>query len=378
MEPDLTTAAATPAAVPPDGPEGPGDGTWFRAAARGSVRWETGLLLLVVAIVIFGAVTSPQFLTSGNFFNTGVTSGEIAIMALPMTLIIISGEIDLSVASILGMSSALLGVLWSHHWPMPAIFVVVALLGIVAGLINGLLVTRVGLPSLAVTIGTLALYRGVALILLGANTVSNFPSAYTNIGVLPLPHTQIPYNIAIFVVLAVIFGVVLHATATGRSIYAMGASAEAALFAGIRVKRVKTMLYMVSGLVCALAGVLWTFRLATAVQNNGLGLELDVVAIVLLGGVSIFGGKGTLAGVVLAVIAFAGLQNALLLTNFNQEATGIVIGALLLVSVFAPNAGRLRQLGLPRWARGRGRPGGPGSQPPGRGSQQSPAVGSGT
>ncbi len=170
---------------------------------------------------------------------------------------------------------------------------------------------------------------------------------------LPLPHTQIPWNIAIFVVLAVVFGIVLHATATGRSIYAMGASPEAALFAGIRVKRVKTMLYMVSGLVCAMCGVLWTFRLATAVQNNGLGLELDVVAIVLLGGVSIFGGKGSLAGVVLAVIAFAGLQNALLLTNFNQEATGIVIGALLLVSVFAPNAGRLRHLGLPRWARGR-------------------------
>ena len=145
-------------------------------------------------------------------------------MALPMTLIIISGEIDLSVASILGMSSALLGVLWSHHWPMLAIFVVVALLGIVAGLINGLLVTRVGLPSLAVTIGTLALYRGVALILLGANTVSDFPATYTNIGVLPLPHTQIPWNIAIFAVLAVIFGIVLHATATGRSLYAMGAS----------------------------------------------------------------------------------------------------------------------------------------------------------
>jgi rhamnose transport system permease protein len=117
--------------------------------------------------------------------------------------------------------------------------------------------------------------------------------------------------------------------------------------------------------------VLWTFRLATAVQNNGLGLELDVVAIVLLGGVSIFGGKGTLAGVVLAVIAFAGLQNALLLTNFNQEATGIVIGALLLISVFAPNVGRLRQLGRPRWARGRG-----GHQS--RSGHQSPAVGGGT
>ena len=180
-----------------------------------------------------------------------------------------------------------------------------------------------------------------------------------------MPHTQIPYNIAIFVVLAVIFAIVLHSTATGRSIYAMGASPEAALFAGIRVKRVKTMLYVVSGLVCAMAGVLWTFRLSTAVQNNGLGLELDVVAIVLLGGVSIFGGKGTLAGVVLAVIAFAGLQNALLLTNFNQEATGIVIGALLLVSVFAPNAGRLWRAGPPRWVRGRS-------------GHRSPAVGGGT
>src|SRR4029077_18183986 len=330
------------------------------AAAHSAVRWESGLALLVVAIIIFGAVTSPQFLTSGNFFNTGVTSGEIAIMALPMTLIVISGEIDLSVASILGMSSALLGYLWARHWPMLAIFVMVAVLGIVAGLINGLLVTRVGLPSLAVTIGTLALYRGVALILLGANTVSNFPATYTNIGVLQLTHSQIPYNIAIFVVLAVIFAIVLHSTATGRSIYAMGASPEAALFAGIRVKRVKTMLYVVSGLVCAMAGVLWTFRLSTAVQNNGLGLELDVVAIVLLGGVSIFGGKGTLAGVVLAVIAFAGLQNALLLTNFNQEATGIVIGALLLVSVFAPTLAALRGGRLPRWVRGRARRGGPG------------------
>ena len=308
------------------------------AALRPLARWETGLAVLVVAVAIFGAVTSPQFLTSGNIFNMGVTSGEIAIMALPMTLIIISGEIDLSVASTLGMSSALLGFLWARHWPMLAIFAVLVLLGLAAGLLNGLLVTRLGLPSLAVTIGTLALYRGIALIILGSNTVSNFPAGYTSIGVNAVPHTDVPWSIAIFVVLAVVFGVVLQATATGRSIYAMGASPEAALFAGIRVKRIKTLLFMVSGLVCALAGVLWTFRLATAVQNNGVGAELNVVAIVLLGGVSIFGGKGSIGGVVLAVLVFAGLQGALLLTNFNQEAIGIVIGGLLLISVFVPNA----------------------------------------
>ena len=309
---------------------------------RPALRWETGLAAVVVIVIIVASSVSPQFLTGNNLFNVGLSNGEIAIMTLPMTLIIISGEIDLSVASILGMASALLGVLWSKGLPMPAIFVIVAIVGLAAGAFNGLLVTRLGLPSLAVTIGTLALYRGIATILLGPSTVANFPAAYTNLGVNGVPFTgnDVTYSTLIFVVLAIIFGVALHATPFGRSIYAMGASVEAAQFAGIRVKRIKTILFMISGLICSLAGVLWTFRLDTAVQNNGLGLELDVIAIVLLAGVSIFGGKGSIIGVVLAVLVFAGIQNALLLTNFNQEATGIVTGALLLASVFVPNAGR--------------------------------------
>jgi rhamnose transport system permease protein len=310
---------------------------------RPALRWETGLAVVVILILVIGSAASPDFLTGNNLFNLGLSNGEVAIMTLPMTLIIISGEIDLSVASILGMASALLGVLWNRHWPMPAIFVVIAVVGLAAGAVNGLLVTRLRLPSLAVTIGTLALYRGIATILLGPSTVSNFPTGYTNLGVNAVPFTanDMTYSTLIFIAGAIIFGVVLHATPFGRSIYAMGASAEAAQFAGIRVKRIKTILFMVSGFVCSLAGVLWTFRLDTSVQNNGLGLELNVVAIVLLAGVSIFGGKGSIIGVVLGVLAFAGIQNALLLTNFNQEATGIVTGALLLASVFLPNAGRM-------------------------------------
>jgi rhamnose transport system permease protein len=341
---DSAVTPAGPAAGPATSSSAETADRGLRSRLRGALRWESGLAVVLVAVVLFGAIVSPQFLTGGNFFNLGLSTGEIAIMTLPMTLIIISGEIDLSVASILGLSSALLGVLWRDHWPMIAIFAAVAVTGAVAGAINGLLVTRLGLPSLAVTIGTLGLYRGLATVLLGASTVSSFPAAYTKVGVDALPHTDISYSGAIFAVLAVVFGVVLHATPFGRSIYAMGASKDAAVFAGIRVKRIKTILFTVSGVICAFAGVLWTFRLSTAVQDNGLGLELSVVAIVLLAGVSIFGGKGSIIGVVLAVLVFAGLQNALLLTNFNQEATGIVTGALLIVSVFAPTGASI-------WAR---------------------------
>src|SRR6202050_457946 len=312
----------------------------MRARVPWAFRWETGLALVVVVIGIAGTAASPNFLISNNLFTLGLSHGEVAIMGLPLPLITITVEIDLSLSSTLGMSSCLLGFLWARPWPMIAIFVVIAIVGLAAGAFNGLLVTRVGLPSLAVTIGTLTLYAGIAEILLGPNTVSDFPTAYTNLGVNAVPFTgnAVTYSTAIFVVLAVIFGVVLHMTPAGRSIFAMGASPEAALFAGIRVKRIKTVLFMVSGLVCAFAGVLYTFRLNTAVQDNGVGLELDVVAIVLVGGISIFGGQGSVPGVVLGVLAFAGIANVFLLTNFNQEASGVIAGGLLLLSVFGRDA----------------------------------------
>jgi rhamnose transport system permease protein len=311
----------------------------LRQRLRDAVRWEVGLVGALVAVVIFGILSSSQFLTSTNLFYLNLSVGEVAIMALPMTLIILTGEIDLSVASILGMSSALLGDLVSRGWPMPVVLVVVLVVGGIAGAFNGFLVTRVGLPSLAVTIGTLTLYRGIAIVILGPQTISTFPTRYTNIGVNAVPHTggYISYSVLFFAILALVFAVVLHATPVGRSLFVMGANEEAARYAGIRVKRIKLLLFVVSGFVCAFAGILYTFRLSTAVQDNGLGLELNVVTIVLLGGVSIFGGRGTIVGVVLAIGVFAGLQSALLLTDFNQQALGVVTGSLLLLSVLIPN-----------------------------------------
>jgi rhamnose transport system permease protein len=312
----------------------------LRSRLQGVARWEVGLVFALVGVVLFGVSTSSQFLTSTNFFYLNLSIGEVAIMTLPMTLIIVTGEIDLSVASMLGMSSAVLGDLYLHGWPIPAAIAAVLVVGAAAGALNGFLVTKVGLPSLAVTIGTLTLYRGIAVVLLGPQTVSTFPATYTNIGVTSLPRTggYLSYSVGIFFVLALLFGVVLHATPFGRSLFVMGASEEAARYAGIRVKRTKLMLFVLSGIVCALAGILYTFRLSTAVQDNGIGLELSVVTVVLLGGVSIFGGRGSIIGVVLAIAVFAGLQSALFLTNFEQRAMGVVTGTLLLLSVLLPNA----------------------------------------
>jgi rhamnose transport system permease protein len=313
-----------------------------RAASRGwrgVVRWETALAVALVAVFGYGTQTSGQFLSSYNLQTLCTNIGDLAIMALPMTLIVIVGEIDLSVASILALASELLGALALHHWSMGPIIIVVLVTGAVAGAINGFLITRVGLPSLAVTIGTLTLYRGLATVILGPLTVSDFPTAYTNLGVnSPLGLPWLSYSVLFFFVLAIIFGVVLHMTPLGRSLYAIGLNKEAAQHAGIRVQRVKMGLFVLSGVMCAAVGMLYTFELSSAGENIGIGFELVVVTIVLLGGVSIFGGRGTIIGVTLAAFIYAGLHSALLLSNtFDDNDFQVVTGGLLILSVLIPS-----------------------------------------
>ena len=305
------------------------------------MRWETLLLVLLGGTIAFGAAVSPYFLQSSNFFYICLNVGEIAIMALPLTLIVVTGEIDLSVASILGLSGVLMAELFKHGWPIWPAMILAVVLGALLGVVNGFLVTRVGLPSLAVTIGTLTLYRGIAQGILPTDTIGGFPTNLASIGVIPIPHTHIPYSIAFFAVLAVIFGVVLHATPLGRAIFAIGAAQEAAFFAGIRVKRIKFWLFVLSGTLSGFAGVLWTLRFASARYDAGTGMELFVVTIVLLGGISIFGGRGTIAGVIVAVAVLGCLQTALTADLMPAQDQTIVVGVLLLASVIIPNGGDL-------------------------------------
>jgi rhamnose transport system permease protein len=320
---------------------------------RGLVRWETLLVLVIVGIVAVGATVSPVFLTTRNVPNLIVAVIEVAIMALPMTLIIIAGEIDLSVESMAGLACAMLGFLWLGGVPLEIGIPIVLVVGAIGGLLNGVLVTGFGLPSLVVTLGTLALYRGLALAILGSQGVSGFAAWFTTFGFGTVPETPIPWPALVFVALAIVLGLVLHTTWMGRQIYATGKNAAAARFSGVRVPRLKLALFVLSGTVAALAGVILTARFASARADIGQGLTLTVVTIVLLGGVNIFGGRGTIVGVVLAAITLALLGNVLRLTNVSAEIQSIAVGLLLIVSVVLPNIAHQLRSGFTRPGGGR-------------------------
>jgi rhamnose transport system permease protein len=211
-------------------------------------------------------------------------------------------------------------------------------LGAVSGAVNGVLVSVLGLPSLAVTIGTLALYRGLAFVVLGDQAVTSFPRAITSGLQAKIGASGIPVWIIPVIILAIIFGVVLHFTGFGRSLFAIGYSEEAARFAGIRVAQSKFWLFIISGAVAALVGIWWTLRYGSARGDNATGLELSVIAAVLLGGVSIFGGKGNLPGVIAGVVLLGILRNALQLARVPEDTLSMLTGGLLILAVVAPNA----------------------------------------
>jgi rhamnose transport system permease protein len=338
----VTSDLATATAGPPVTTAKSADGR--QPLWRSAARWETGLVLALIGVLIFGSAKSPTFTDPSTVFYLGINTGYIAIMALPLTFVVMTGEIDLSVASMLGLAGATVGDLWHHGWNIWAAFAVALAVGAVGGALNGLLVARFGLPSIAVTIGTLTMFRGLAEVLLGSKTIPTigdrqFPTGLTNIGANSIPGTQLSWSMLIFLVLAVVFGVVLHITPLGRAMVATGLQPEAARFAGIRVNRIKFWLFVLSGVMSAFAGILLTMQNASVSYGAGTGLELNVVAIVLFGGVSIFGGRGTILGVVMSVAIVGSLQMALTQINVSADKQNIVTGVLLLISVIVPNGG---------------------------------------
>ena len=321
--------------------------------------WENFLALLTVAVLAYAVFAVPNFATAFNISQAIAGASERALIVLPMVLLIIAREIDLSVASILALSSVVFGVLIREGLPLEGAIALALLTGILAGAFNGVLVTYLGLPSLVVTLGTMAMFRGIGYILLGTGSVNEFPESFTDFGIDTLGDTPIPWTIVPFLVLAPVFAILLQVSSIGRRIYAIGGSPDTALYAGVRVARIRLGLFVLSGFICAIASIVFTARLANARADNAIGLELDVITIALLGGVSVFGGKGKLTGVFLALVLIATLRNVLGLSQIGGDAQGTVIGLLLIVSLLLSTTAQRLYGGLQAKFKTAGQPRGP-------------------
>ena len=296
---------------------------------------ESAVIALTLVVIVYSLATVPNFDGPLTLKFLLQDIAPILLIALPMTLIIITGEIDLSVASIVGLSSVVLGVLHDNGLSIPVAGLIALLVGAACGLLNGFLVAYVGLPSLAVTIGTLALFRGVAVGLLGTKAVTEFTESWTDLATGTIGSTKIPLVMIPFVILAVGFSILLHFSTFGRGIYDIGLNSEAAHFTGVNVARTKLILFALSGVVSAFAGIYYTLRFGSARGDNATGMELQVIAAVLLGGVSIFGGRGRLHGVLAGVVLIGVISSALRLERITTNVTSIIIGLLLIASVIA-------------------------------------------
>ena len=296
-------------------------------------------------VIIGNTLISPYFLDIYNLSDATYNFSEKAIVALAMALLIITREIDLSVAAIIALASLGTGLAAEAGAPLWVLLLVGPAVGVVCGAFNGLLVTRIGLPSIVVTIGTMSLYRGLAQVVLGDQVIKQYPKDYTAIGQSYLVSwPPLPYSFVIFLVLAVVFGIVLHKTAFGRKLYAIGNNPTAAKFSGIPVERIRFLLFVLTGLLAGLAATLLTARIGSTRPNIALGWELEIITMVILGGVSIAGGSGTIPGVVLAVFILGLITFGLSLINVPGIVISVILGCLLIVSIAAPILAR-RALG---------------------------------
>jgi rhamnose transport system permease protein len=305
----------------------------------GLVRHETVLAVLVIIAFAVLASRSDRFLTVDNLLNQGRLMTEVGLIALAMTFVIVTGGIDLSVGSTVGMSAICLGVLWKNvGLPLPFVIPVVLLIGLAAGLVNGLIITRFRVPPLIATLATLALYRGLAEGISEARSVRGYPDWFAALGQGEL--AGVPAQLWLLLAGIVVTALVLGLTVFGRTVYAIGSNEVAARFAGLRVDATKLAIYAGSGLAAALAGIILVSRVSTTRSDMGTGYELTAITAVVLGGTSIFGGRGTIAGTVLGVVLMQALNNGLSLAGVKGDATIVVIGVILILTVLLANVAR--------------------------------------
>jgi rhamnose transport system permease protein len=304
------------------------------------LRWELILIVMLVAVMIVNSRLTPYFWDPFNLGDATFNFSEKGIMALAMALVILCREIDLSVASIIALSSLMMGLCAQAGAGAFVVVIVGVLTGLICGTFNGLLVIRFGVPSIAVTLGTMSLFRGISQAVLGDQALTTYPPGFSSFGQGYVAQVEVlkylPISFVTFLVLAVIVGVILARTVWGRNLYAIGNNPEAARFSGIPVERYRLVLFALSGLFAGLASAFLTARISSTRPNIASGWELDVITMVVLGGVSIAGGTGTITGVVLAVVLLGMISFGMALLNIPGIVASIIIGALLIVAIALP------------------------------------------
>jgi rhamnose transport system permease protein len=304
--------------------------------SRYLLRHEAILAVLLVLALAVLAMQSDRFFTLDNLLNQGRLMAEVGLVALAMTFVIVSAGIDLSVGSILGLVAILLGVFWQKlGLPLPVAMGLGVVVGGVAGLVNGIIITRFRVPPLIATLATLALYRGLAEGISQARSVRGYPEWFFVLGQGEV--LGVPTQLWIFLACAVIAAIVLGMSTFGRATYVTGANAVAARFSGIPVDRTILLIYMASGLISGLAAIIFVSRVSTTRSDMGTGLELDVITAVVLGGTSIFGGRGTIIGTLLGLILMQALKNGLALAGVKGDGTIVVIGLILIATIIISN-----------------------------------------
>lgn len=300
------------------------------------LRHETFLALLLVVVLIVLSFQSDRFFTVSNLLNQGRLMTEIGLIAIAMTFVIATGGIDLSVGSILGLTAILTGVFWQNiGMPLPVAAIAAIAVGTLAGFGNGLIITRFGVPPLIATLATLALYRGLAEGISQARSVRGYPDWFYVLGQGEV--LGVPTQLWILAAAAVVASIILAYTRWGRTVYAIGSNEVASRFSGLSVEKTKLALYTASGFAAAVAGVIFVSRVSTTRSDMGTGIELDAITAVVLGGTSIFGGRGTIAGTMIGLCLIQALKNGLSLAGVKGDGTIMLIGAVLILAILASN-----------------------------------------
>lgn len=328
---------------------GAGGRLYASARAVGSMAPLLPAIVILIAAVAWGSVTSPYFLDPDSLLLHTGRYVEIGLLALALTVVIINGDIDLSVASNMALSAAVLGLAYQSGLPITVACLMALATGLLLGAINGILVTVPGLPSLVVTLATLALYRGAAQVLLGDSSVTNYPENFVGADQIGLLGTSpdIPLPLGVLLVLATAFWFILQRSDYGLRCYLTGSNQAATRFSGISTSRTRFWAFCLSGLMAGTAAILITSRLDSTRSNLGVGMELLAITVVVLGGTDILGGRGSILGTLVALFAVMAVREALAIGNVNGQTQDAAIGFILVAAIFIPRAfakGRRRVL----------------------------------